>query len=109
MTKTYISHKPESVTFVTMQNVTKCHKKTCDWYKLGYVLRFGFGSNTFREMMEGSYRAGSTVRTGRTVELGDRDWGFNACKSIVLLVLFLLFLVVGSFSSAPRCISPNHA
>ena len=41
MTKTY---KFESVTFVTLQNVTKCHKKTCDWYKLGYVLRFGSGS-----------------------------------------------------------------
>jgi len=37
-------HKFESVTFVTLQNVTKCHKKTCDWYKLGYVLRFGSGS-----------------------------------------------------------------
>ena len=43
MTKPYICHKFESVTFVTLKNVTKCHKKTCDWYKLGYVLRFGFG------------------------------------------------------------------
>ena len=33
-----ICHKFESVRH------SKCHKKSCDWYKLGYVLRFGFGS-----------------------------------------------------------------
>ena len=38
--------KPTNVTNLKMWRlyVTKCHQKNFDWYKLGYVLRFGFGS-----------------------------------------------------------------
>jgi len=67
VTKAYICHKFESVTFVTFQNVTECHKKRCASSVLfRSVSGFGFGSERLkkreRKEKEGKRKARETKR-----------------------------------------------